>query len=131
MSVVEKKIENFFTKLMNDAIKLRVESKVERDDYLNYLLELQKKKKLQPIDMAAHTLTFFVDGYETSSGVISHVLHHLARNPSVQQTLRIEINESAAKNGSITFEGLNDMEYLDQVVNGKIHESLIFGYSFV
>lgn len=124
MSIVEKKIENFFTKLMNDAIKLRIDSKVERDDYLNYLLELQKKKSLQPIDMAAHTLTFFVDGYETSSGVISHVLHHLARNSTIQKTLRTEINESAAKNGGITFDGINEMEYLDQVVHGNIQKNI-------
>lgn len=42
----------------------------------------------------------------------------LARNAEVQDKLREEL-ESNESNGAITFETLNEMQYLDQVLNGK------------
>lgn len=119
MSLVPKSIEHFFTQLMDDAIKLRKSSGIERDDYLGYLLQLQKKKNLQHIDMAAHTLTFFLDGYETSSLVIAHILYRLAKHPAVQERLRTEIEESLRLNGDqVTYESIGEMKYLDQVFHG-------------
>lgn len=73
MKIVSKSVESFFIRLMEDAIKLREERKIERDDYLNYLLQLKEKKNLPNIDVVAHTITFFLDGFETSSIQIAHV----------------------------------------------------------
>ncbi|KAJ6638130.1 putative cytochrome P450 28a5, partial [Pseudolycoriella hygida] len=120
MSVVPKQVESFFINLMDDAIKLREEQKIERDDYLNYLLQLRKKKNLPNIDLVAHTITFFLDGFETSSIVIAHMFYHLAANKSVQDKLRQEINENVGKDGRIDLDVLNELEYLDQV----FHETL-------
>lgn len=74
ISFVPKRVESFFVQLMEDAIKLRSEQTIDRDDYLNYLLVLKKKKNLPNIEMVAHTMTFFLDGLETSSIVIAHVI---------------------------------------------------------
>lgn len=74
MPFISKRVESFFVQLMDEAIKLREEQKIERDDYLNFLLVLKKKKNLPSIDMAAHTMTFLMDGLETSSNVIAHVI---------------------------------------------------------
>lgn len=120
MKVIPEKIESFFTKLMDDAIKLRVDSKIERDDYLNYMIQLSKKKKLKHIELAAHTVTFFLDGYETSSNVISHVLYQLARHSEVQKRLRQDIQESIAENNGVTYESMHEMTYLDQVFQGEL-----------
>lgn len=118
MSLVPKKVEAFFTNLMRDAIKLRQENKINRDDFLSFLLQLQKKKKLDNIDMAAHTLTFFFDGYETSSVILSVNLYFLGKHESVQKKLRAEIKQSLAKHGSVTFDSIAEMEYLEQIFNG-------------
>lgn len=117
--IVDKKVEHFFTKVMEDAIQLRKTSNINRDDFLSFLLELQRKKNLQPIEMAAHTLTFFLDGFETSSSTMAHTLFRLADNPATQQRLRDEIRQTIALHGNITFETLAQMEYLDQVFSGK------------
>lgn len=119
MSLIPKKIETFFTQLTNDAIKLRETSGVERDDYLGYLLQLRKKKNLAPVEVAAHTLTFFLDGYETSSVVIAHCLYQLAANEGYQQRVRAEINESVKQHGSVTYDSIGEMKYLDQVFHGE------------
>lgn len=117
--VVPKSVEQFFQNLLNEAIKMRKESKIEREDFLSYLLDLKEKKNLSKMDMAAHTITFFLDGFETSTAVITYALYHLACNANVQQKLRAEINECIRVNGSLSYESILDMEYLDQVFNGK------------
>lgn len=38
--------ESFFTGLMNDAIKSREESKVQRADFLDHLINLRNKKEV-------------------------------------------------------------------------------------
>ena len=58
IKVVPQDIEDFFTKLMHDALKYREDEKIDRDDYLGYLISLQQKKQLKPIDMAAHAVRF-------------------------------------------------------------------------
>jgi len=120
MPFVSKRVESFFVQLMADAIKLREEQKIERDDYLNYLLQLRKKKNLPDIDMVAHTITFFLDGFETSSIVIAHMLYYLAANKSIQDRLRKEINDNVGENGRIDIDALSEMEYLDQVFHETI-----------
>lgn len=118
--VVPKSVELFFQNLLNEAIKMRKESKIEREDFLSYLLDLKKKKNLSKMDMASHSITVFLDGFETSTAVITYALYHLACNPHVQQKLRKEINECIRANGgSLSYESIIDMEYLDQVFNGK------------
>ena len=139
IKLVPQDIENFFTKLMNDALKFRETEKIDRDDYLGYLISLQKKKQLTPVDMAAHAvrlqllkinlqfkehmnffqLSFITDGFETSSIALSNTLYELGNNPRVQAKLRQEITDTLSKKNEISFETLNEMPYLDQVFNGK------------
>lgn len=98
---------------------MRKESQTVREDFLSYLLELKEKKNLSKMDMASHSITVFLDGFETSTAVISYALYHLACNPHVQKKLREEINECIRVNGSLSHDSIIEMEYLDQVFNGK------------
>lgn len=54
--LVPQDVEDFFVNLMDQALKHRKDNKIDRDDYLGYLISLQQKKQLQPIDMAAHAV---------------------------------------------------------------------------
>lgn len=48
-------------------------------------------------------------------------LYELARNPDVQKKLQEEIDTVLAKHeNKITYEAVQEMEYLDGVINGKI-----------
>lgn len=115
ISLVTEKTQNFFTKLMNDAFKYRKDNNIEREDYMNYLIKLKKKSGLNEIELAAHGISFFIDGFETSSMAMSYVLYELGKNCEVQEKLRNDI-----KNNDITYDFLSGYSYLDQV----IHESL-------
>ena len=67
--------EQFFLRLMNTALELRVKNPMsDRLDFLNYMLELKQKKNLPLQNLTAHTVSFLTDGFETSSLVMSHTL---------------------------------------------------------
>jgi cytochrome P450 family 6/cytochrome P450 family 28 len=70
--------EKFFINLMHQAIQLREKTKITRDDYLAYLIGLKNKKEISELDMAAHGVTFFIDGFETSSVAIGHALYEVS-----------------------------------------------------
>lgn len=70
-------IEKFFINLMDQALKYREDNKVQREDFLDYLIQLRKKKNIENIDMAAHTISFFTDGFETSSVAIAHAFYEV------------------------------------------------------
>lgn len=80
---------------------------------------------MSPIEITTQCVTFFGAGFETSSTAISFTLLELALNPDIQDKLRTEVREYFEKNnGDLTYEGvMNEMSYLDKVVDGKTHIS--------
>lgn len=72
-------IEDFFLDLMRSSLSLR-KSQHEKDlnedrvDFLNYILNLQEKKNLTIPQVTSHIMTFLVDGFETTAGVLSFCL---------------------------------------------------------
>ncbi|GAB0098878.1 hypothetical protein DMENIID0001_146820 [Sergentomyia squamirostris] len=115
MTFVPKPVEQFFVEIMKDAVTFRRQTNVDRFDYLHYLLELQEKKNLNELDLVAHAITFFLDGFETSSTALSFTLFEIARHKHVQDKLRAEIKQTRAKHSELSFDIVSDMPYLDQV----------------
>lgn len=57
----------------------------------------------------------YLQGHETSAGIISFILFELARHPECQKKLYDEIM-NIVPTGDITQENLNDLVYTDMVV---------------
>lgn len=68
----------FFMNLFDQAFDYRTSGKITRDDYLDYLITLQKKKDFSNADLAGHSITFFSDGSESSSLLIAHMLYEVS-----------------------------------------------------
>ncbi|XP_058448808.1 uncharacterized protein LOC131428780 [Malaya genurostris] len=117
LGMVPKSVENFFTNLMSEAIRYREEHSVQRIDYLEHLINLRNKKEITELDITAHGVTFFLDGFETSSVAISFTLYELAKNPGVQKRLRAELQDAMINNESISYDTLLELPYLEQVIN--------------
>lgn len=117
---VPKKTEKFFIKLTMDAVKMRDTGMHQRDDFINYVLSLRNKKGISDIDIAAHAMTFFLDGVETSSIGLSFTLYYLGKNRKIQNKLRKEIQDNVGDDGTLTFDKIMELPYLDQVLNGKL-----------
>lgn len=127
-----KSVTEFFTNVISGNIKSREDRNESRNDLLNMLIQLKNKgsidgeistetKKLTLNECLAQAFIFFFGGSDTSSTTISYTLTELAYNPDIQEKLREEIQEKTKDtDGEITYEALQEMTYLGQVVNGKL-----------
>lgn len=69
-----KDCENFFIQLMKRAYSLRNADGLERTDIMDHLLKIRETHSLKDFDLYAHTMTFLIDGLDTTATVISHCL---------------------------------------------------------
>lgn len=71
--------------------------------------------------LTAQAFVFFFAGFETSSGAMQFTLLELSQNPHVQEKARREVDAVLAKyNGQYTYEAIQEMDYVDRVVQGKV-----------
>lgn len=66
--------------------------------------------------MLSQSAIFFIAGRETSISIICLTLYELAKHPEIQKRTREEINEKLKEHG-MTYEGVQSMKYLHQVVS--------------
>nr|CAD7591204.1 unnamed protein product [Timema genevievae] len=120
---------DMFITLVKDVIEYREKNGVERNDFLQMLIKLKNKGKVDFDDVASkdddylknmdkivtkgndgdleltenlmvsQCFVFFVAGYETSSSVISFCLHELAVNPDIQSRVKAEVDNALDENG--------------------------------
>ncbi|KAL9696716.1 hypothetical protein quinque_016295 [Culex quinquefasciatus] len=90
-----KKVEQFFIDLMSEAAMYREKNGTKRVDYLEHLISLRNEKQITEVDMAAHGVT----------------------NPTVQTRLREDCSKASNDQGTISYEDLLELPYLEQVIN--------------
>ncbi|KAI4468388.1 cytochrome p450 [Holotrichia oblita] len=122
-------LENFFINLIRDVISYRKHNNVERKDFIQLFMELEKKAKANGRDsltvqqIAAQSFIFFTAGFETSSMTMTFCLHELSFNQNIQDKLRHEIKSTLTKyNGELTYEALMSMQYLDLVIRETLRK---------
>ncbi|XP_011187810.2 probable cytochrome P450 28d1 [Zeugodacus cucurbitae] len=108
--------DRFFQQLLTDALNARAQQKTAgggggRGDVIDHLQQLMDKKSLNAVQIAGHTTTVLIDGYETGAMLIAHCLLLLARNPRAQRKLREEL---LAADVTDSFDALNELPYLEQ-----------------
>lgn len=124
----EDRIEHFFSGIIKGSINHREENNVVRNDFLNMLMQLKNKgliegdtstdtTRLTMNEVIAQAFVFFLGGVDNSSSVISFAIAEMSHHPEVQDKLRKEIEEKSQ--GGITYDNLNEMTYLHQIVSGK------------
>ncbi|KAH8410922.1 hypothetical protein KR222_009838, partial [Zaprionus bogoriensis] len=122
----------FFMNAVRDTVEYRKKNGIKRNDFLDQLIELraeneEEARKGSGIDlskgltieqMAAQAFVFFIAGFETSSSTMAYCLYELALQPDIQQRLRDEIEAvlNEVSDGKVTYEAINQMTYLEQVI---------------
>uniref|UniRef100_A0AAG5DT49 Cytochrome P450 n=1 Tax=Anopheles atroparvus TaxID=41427 RepID=A0AAG5DT49_ANOAO len=87
------------------------------NDLLQSLLKNKEKHNISETELTGHALTIFLEGFETSSGVIGSALSMLANSPDVQEKLFQEIKKQIdANDGNLDYDVLQKIEYLDWVM---------------
>ncbi|XP_023707098.2 cytochrome P450 9e2 [Cryptotermes secundus] len=126
-------LEDFFRRVVKEVAMQREQKNVNRADYLQYLINLKNKAAessatdnghdfasqkniFSDDDVVAQAITFFGDGFETSSTALSFSLYALATNPDIQEKVREEVESVLKKHGGeLTFDSIQEMTYLDMV----------------
>lgn len=119
---IPKEVSDFFLNVVRQVIEYRETNDVHRNDFMQILMELRKQnqEEMSIKQMAAQAFVFFIAGFETSATTINFCLFELSQNASVQQKVRDEINDVLEKHdGKVTYDLVNELKYLDQVVDGK------------
>ncbi|XP_039302616.1 probable cytochrome P450 6a13 [Solenopsis invicta] len=120
MKFIPDHVDHFFRTLVADHMEQRRKDKIPRHDFLHLMAELERAEggKFDNEMLAGQAMSFILDGYETSSSTMSYVGFHLASYPEIQEKLREEVMSVLNRyNGEITYEGLKEMTYMDQVFN--------------
>ena len=82
-----------------------------------------RKMELTDDDITSQVATFFFAGFESVSNIICFTFHELAINPDIQQRLRNEIDNTLLESdGTITYEGVLKMKYLDMVLSETLRK---------
>ncbi|XP_070157633.1 cytochrome P450 9e2-like [Polyergus mexicanus] len=120
MPFLPKRADRFFRTILADVMEQRRTEEKPRNDFLQLMADLERVEGTN-IDMnilASHAVSFFIDGYETSSTVLSFIGFELASHQEVQAKLREEVISVLNKyDGVITYDALKDMTYMDQVIS--------------
>lgn len=126
ISLADKEVSQFFIGAVRDTVKYREENKVERNDFMSLLMKLkddETSKDMEPLtieQIAAQAFVFFLAGFETSSTTMSYCLYELAQNAEIQDKARKNVMDSIKKHGSLTYEAMQDMQYIDQCINESL-----------
>ncbi|KAL7738187.1 hypothetical protein ACLKA6_006525 [Drosophila palustris] len=125
-------VEAFYMGLVKDTISHREQHNIKRNDFVGIMLELKQKydagnteEGLTLNEIAAQMYVFLVAGFETTATALSLALYELARNEHIQGQLREEIEEMIKKhgdNGEISYEALQKMKYLEQVISETLRK---------
>ncbi|KMQ92393.1 cytochrome p450 9e2 [Lasius niger] len=121
IKLIDDHVSGFFKDIIKTTIATRDAENITRPDMIQLMMDIRGKegrRELNIDDMTAQAFIFFFGGFDTTSTAMSFVAHELAANPDVQIKLRQEIDKVLEEsNGEVTYETINQFEYLDLVIN--------------
>lgn len=119
-------VTDFFLNIVKETVAYREANDVQRNDFMHLLIGLKNSKnemdQLTINEIAAQAFVFFLAGFETSSTLLTFCLYELGleKNKHIQDEARREITTVLDKyDGNLTYEALNGMTYIDQILNGE------------
>ncbi|KAL1462449.1 hypothetical protein WDU94_014283 [Cyamophila willieti] len=123
LTILDKRVSTFFTRVFKSNVMYREDNNVQRNDFLNLIMELRNQQKEITLDvMLAQAFIFFVAGFETSSSALSFCLYELAQNKHLQTKLRQEILDTRKQHGELNYEALQSMSLLDKVTKETLRK---------
>ncbi|KAF2897108.1 hypothetical protein ILUMI_09068 [Ignelater luminosus] len=141
IKVFTAEVSQFFSKIIKDTLEYREREGVVRLDMIHLLMqarkgklkdessntessaeEVEKYKTLTDEDIIAQALVFFLGGFDSVSSGMSFVAYELAVNPDIQKRLQEEIDETIHSQGTITYDSLMKMKYLDMVISESLRK---------
>uniref|UniRef100_A0A1I8QBH3 Cytochrome P450 n=1 Tax=Stomoxys calcitrans TaxID=35570 RepID=A0A1I8QBH3_STOCA len=133
MKLFKDDMTKYFLNLVQQIMQQRLENNEKRKDFMDLLLELKAqdeellKAEGRGIDLShgltleqitAQLFSFLIAGFESSSTTMAFCLYELACHQDLQDKLREEVVNALKENqGELSFEAIQAMGYLDQVIS--------------
>lgn len=124
-------VSEFFFKVVRETIDYREKHSIQRNDFMNLLMQLKEKGELDDgsgekvgtlslNEVVAQAFVFFLGGFETSSTTMSYCLYELSLDQDIQQKARQCVIDAVAKHGGLNYDALMAMDYIEQCINGEL-----------
>ncbi|KAK3912737.1 putative cytochrome P450 6a14 [Frankliniella fusca] len=118
-------VHRFFVNLMKDTVEYREKNNVERNDFVQLMMQLRKADlagmdpenhvELNPGVMAAQGFIFFIAGLDNISNTVAFALSKLAANPELQDKVANEVRDVLRQHdGELTYEALKKMDLVNR-----------------
>lgn len=127
MGFVPDWINKGFSTIIDDIVSSRKNDNIPRNDILQLIINQLKEKKKSEKFTAAYAFGFFVEIYESSSMTLSAMSYFLAKNPKIQDKAREETERTLEKYGELSYEAVNNLTYLEQVIKETLRCLPIIG----
>lgn len=123
----DSKLQEYFTSTTQHTLQFRkVNSHLNRVDLLAMLQKIKTNDENISIrnttvdDVTKQIFIYFLAGLDTLATTVSFALYELALNQNIQKKTREDIKLSLGKyNETMTYDAIESMEYLTQVIYGK------------
>ncbi|XP_034938090.1 uncharacterized protein [Chelonus insularis] len=127
-----KEINDYFCFIVESVLESRKKSLKYTDDFLHQVSEMCRTSLTDVVDthaVTSHAASVYLDGYITSSIALILSAYQIAAHPEVQDKVRQEVREVFKKYpDGISYEMLQDMKYLEQVINESLRIFPPLGY---
>ncbi|KAK9501858.1 hypothetical protein O3M35_012509 [Rhynocoris fuscipes] len=132
----------YYTGVIRDTMKYRRENGYKRNDFLQLMIQLQDKGYVEMLtkdpdddylgidknelstekfelnneQITGLALTFLTAGFEGVTWTMMYSLYELSKEPEIQEKVRQEIMEQVKKAGSLSYDAIREMTYLEQCI---------------
>ncbi|KAJ5384673.1 hypothetical protein N7517_002584 [Penicillium concentricum] len=106
--------------LATNKVHRRLEAKVERPDFMTYILRYNDDRSMTIREMEANAALLILAGSETTASLLSGFTYYIMTNPSAYRKLVDEIRGSFKSYEDIDFQRVGHLTYL----NAALEESL-------
>lgn len=116
-------VETFFTSIIRQVLLERRNSGVQRQDFLQLMLNVQLSehetdKEIAMTDelITSNSFIFMLAGLESTATNMSFALYELAKDKDMQDRVRQEMLECMERHGGVTYEAVSAMRLATQAV---------------
>ncbi|XP_013146832.1 PREDICTED: cytochrome P450 9e2-like isoform X2 [Papilio polytes] len=147
INLSSKALSTFFSELVLGTMRQREEQRLLRNDMIQLLMEAKKgtlshdskvvkdadagfatveesavgktkvAREWSDMELVGQAVLFLLAGFETVSTALAFALYELALQPRVQRRLAREIRDVTRDKGSVDYNTIQSMKYLDMVVS--------------
>ena len=123
IKAIPEDVSDFYMGMTKETVEYREKNPHEnRQDFMNMLVQMKKANQVTVEQIAAQSFVFFLAGYDTSSTTMSNCVFELSVNEDVQEKARQSVKAVLAQHGSLTYDAIADMDYLEQCVEETLRK---------